>query len=126
MGLFLAACTGDASEVDTGSDTNSNTFTNIAPGELNTMLSDKDFVMVNVHIPFEGNLPETDSSIPYNRIAQNITQLPEGKDTKIVVYCRSGSMSSIAAKELVFLGYTNIMNLEGGFNAWIAAGFPME
>jgi rhodanese-related sulfurtransferase len=35
-------------------------------------------------------------------------------------------MSSIAAKELVFLGYTNIMNLEGGFNAWIAAGFPME
>jgi rhodanese-related sulfurtransferase len=34
-------------------------------------------------------------------------------------------MSTQAARELVELGYTNVWNLAGGFNAWKAAGLPM-
>jgi rhodanese-related sulfurtransferase len=93
--------------------------------ELQTMLANKEFTFVNVHIPFEGNISGTDLSIPYDQISQNLDKLPD-KITKIVLYCRSGRMSAIAAETLVGLGYTNIWNLSGGMAAWEQAGLKIE
>ena len=101
-------------------------YTNITPDELQTLLEDKDFQLINVHIPFEGNIPGTDRSIPYNDIESHTNLLPEDKDARLVIYCKSGPMSDIAAEELLELGYTQIYNLEGGFTAWQADGFPLE
>ena len=100
-------------------------YTDVSVAELQTMLANKDFTFINVHIPFEGNIANTDLSIPYDQVAQNLDKLPD-KDAKIVLYCRSDRMSNIAAKELVGLGYTNIWNLDGGMVAWEAAGLPIE
>lgn len=89
-------------------------YRNVSADELNTMLKNKDIVFVNVHIPFAGNIKGTDLSIPYDTIAENLSQLPADKSAKIVLYCRSGRMSAIAAETLVSLGYTNVWNLDGG------------
>ena len=123
--VVLASCqskpvSGETVEVNGG------TYTNLTPDELNTILKDKDFVFVNVHIPFTGNIANTDLSIPYDQIEQNLSQLPSDKNAKIVLYCRSGRMSEIAADELVSLGYTNIWNLTGGMVEWEQAGFEIE
>lgn len=117
-----AAKTGKAGEevtVDGGS------FTRISPEELKAMMESEDFPLVNVHIPFEGDIPGTDLSIPYNEIGQNLDRL-SAKDEKVVLYCRSGSMSAEASRTLVGLGYTNVWDLGGGMIAWQKAGYRLE
>jgi rhodanese-related sulfurtransferase len=118
--ILLAACGSTLSPTTTGE------YTDITVAQLQSMLMEKDFILVNVHVPFEGNIPGTDVSIPYDQIAQHLDELPADKDAVVVVYCRSGGMSSMAAKDLASLGYTNVWNLSGGFNAWKAAGLPLE
>jgi len=127
--LLLTACQSQPAEIG-GETVNvlGGAYTNVTAANLNAMLKNKDFVFVNVHIPFEGNIPGTDLSIPYDRIADpaNLALLPADKNAKIVLYCRSGRMSAIAAETLVSLGYTNIWNLKGGMLEWERAGYEIQ
>ena len=100
-------------------------YKDVSVNELAAMLKNKDFVFINVHIPFAGDIAQTDLSIPYDEIEQNLSQFPADKSAKIFLYCRSGRMSQIAAEKLVSLGYTNIWNLEGGMVEWEQAGYPL-
>jgi rhodanese-related sulfurtransferase len=130
--LLVAACSQgadttatDVVEIDVAElSQNADGYTDITVQQLAAMLPDKDLTMVNVHIPFEGDIPQTDLSIPYNEIADHLDQLAD-KDAPIVLYCRSGSMSTQAAKRLAELGYSNVMEVDGGFRAWKAAGYSM-
>ncbi len=101
-------------------------YRSVTPSELNALLTDKDFVFVNVHYPFAGEIAGTDVSIPYDQIEQQLSLLPPEKDAKIFLYCRSGHMSAIAAETLVKLGYTNVWTLKGGMQAWEAAGLRLQ
>ncbi len=132
LGLIAAACTSTpaADEAPTPAAgqsgallPNADGYVDIGVDQLAEILAAEEVTLVNVHIPDEGNIPGTDLVIPFNRIADYVDQLPD-KDARIVLYCRSGSMSTTAAKTLVRLGYTNLLELDGGFNAWIAAGHP--
>jgi rhodanese-related sulfurtransferase len=101
-------------------------YIDVSVAELQAMLENKDFTFVNVHIPFEGDIAGTDLSIAYNEIEQNLQKLPADKGAKLVLYCRSDRMSSIAAETLVSLGYTDVWNLDGGMVAWEQAGLTLE
>ncbi len=129
---LLAAC-GSQSAVPTAAAVSggrvgvdgSGAYTNITPARLVEMLKSKDFFFVNTHIPYEGEIEGTDAFIAYDETAQQLDSYPADKNAKIVLYCRSGRMSAIAAQELVKAGYTNVWNLDGGMVAWEQAGYKL-
>lgn len=94
----------------------------VSSDELAGMLKSKDFVLVNVHIPYEGEIEGTDVFVPFDKIADNLDKLPKDKNAKIVLYCQMGGMSAVASKRLAELGYTQVMDLTGGMIAWQASG----
>ena len=45
---------------------------------------------------------------------------------RLVIYCASGGRSALATKTLQDMGYAEVANLTGGFQAWTEAGGPTE
>lgn len=79
------------------------------------------YTIVNVHIPYEGEIEGTDANIAYNDIDALTAALPD-KNAPIILYCRSGNMSAQASSALADLGYTQIWDVPGGMNAWSETG----
>lgn len=96
----------------------------LTPQELATALKHKSFTLINVHVPFEGAIAGTNAFIPFDAI-KGSARLPRDHAAQIVLYCRSGRMSAIARATLNTLGYSNVRELQGGFDAWKQAGFPL-
>lgn len=96
-------------------------WTDLTPAQLSSMLEAKDFFMVNVHIPYQGELPKTDAFLQFDQIGSLLEKMP-GKQDKVVVYCKTGRMSKIALESLARAGYSNLYQLEGGFDSWQASG----
>lgn len=112
----------------TGTESNSTgdqNFRTINSARLAGMLEQKDFTLINVHVPYDGEIEQTDAFIPYDAIQTGSAGLPADKSAKIVVYCQTGRMSRIAAERLASLGFSNVYDVSGGMEAWKAAGYPM-
>lgn len=101
---------------------------NISPVMLQTWLESGEAVLVDVrelleykeeHIAEARNLPLSDVTLDNAR-------LPENRDKKLVIHCKSGRRSMIACEKLVKDGAQyDIWNLEGGIQAWKEAGLPI-
>lgn len=126
VSLFLLAACRAEEKVGIQADMNGIPYRVISAVELQTMLEGKDFVMVNVHTPWEGDIPQTDLRLPYDEISGRLDQLPLEKDAKIVVYCLTSGMAKKAVATLLSEGYANIWMLEGGTTAWQEAGYLIE
>lgn len=100
-------------------------YNNVTSQELLTLLANKHFLLINVHIPYVGEINKTEAFIPYNEMDKHLAKLPLNKDAMVVLYCRSGPMSKEAAETLVKLGYTNVWKLDRGMIGWEQAGLPI-
>ena len=123
--VALAACGQDRGD-GAATDEEALKHTDLTVAQFREMIAERDFVLVNVHIPFVGDIPGTDESIPFDEIGEHLDKLPQDQGAKIVLYCRSGGMSAEAAATLASLGYTNVFDLLGGMRAWKAAGYEIE
>jgi rhodanese-related sulfurtransferase len=63
--------------------------------------------------------------IPLAELDGRIAELPANLDAPIVVYCAVGIRGNFGLTYLKLLGYTNVRNIRGGFNAWAEAGLPI-
>lgn len=48
------------------------------------------------------------------------------KDGTYLVYCHTESVSRQGAQKLVDAGFMNVYRLEGDYDAWVDAGYPIE
>lgn len=100
-------------------------FATLTSAELAKKMQQKDFYFVNVHIPYEGEIKNTDAFIDFDKISENLGKLPQDKSHPIVLYCQSGRMSGIAAAELARLGYSRVSHLAGGMIDWKRNGYEI-
>ena len=70
-----------------------------------------------VHYPLSVVLWRLDPETAYD-------QLP--LDTQVIVICRHGYCSSLAAAQLREIGFARATDVIGGVAAWVAAGLPVE
>ncbi len=69
----------------------------------------------------QGIVPEA-VTIPRGYLELRVEDAVPDKTAPVVVYCAGGTRSALAAKSLQDLGYTDVVSLAGGFNAWKDAG----
>lgn len=93
----------------------------LPPAAFAKRINTGDGMLINVHVPDEGEIPGTDAHIPYVSIAIS-EKVPTDKARELLIYCRSGRMSAEAGQSLVAAGYTHVAELAGGFNAWTESG----
>jgi rhodanese-related sulfurtransferase len=74
---------------------------------------------------FAGGYIEGATNIALRDLPANLASLPADKAAPIVVLCASGHRGSIGMMYLRMTGYSEVRNLGGGMNAWIAAELPV-
>ena len=64
--------------------------------------------------------------LPLSQLDARAGDIQKFKDKPVIVYCATGSRSSAAAAALRKRGFSNVVNLSGGFAAWQQAGLPVQ
>ena len=111
--LMLSACTQEGETMKQG-------YIQITPQEAKEIMDTQEgYVILDVREQDEydaGHIPGA-ILIPYTKIEEKAEGILTDKGQLILVYCRSGRRSKIAAEALAELGYTNIKEF-GGINHW--------
>lgn len=99
------------------------------PSELKSKMEKNgevaNILVIDVREPREyeaGHIPQA-QLLPLRLVPRQGRDLPT--DQEVVLVCRSGRRSRLAAYILQDMGYTQIYNLTGGMLAWEAAGYPV-
>ena len=72
----------------------------------------------------QGHLPDA-ILIPVIELENHHDMLPEDLTTPIIVYCAAGTRGMYGILYLKMLGYENVVNMSGGFRAWVEQGLPV-
>ena len=86
------------------------------------------FVLVDVREESEyaaGHLPDA-VHIGKGEIERDIEAKVPDPATPLVLYCGGGLRSVLAADNLLKMGYTNVISMDGGWRGWTGKGYPTE
>jgi molybdopterin/thiamine biosynthesis adenylyltransferase/rhodanese-related sulfurtransferase len=98
----------------------------IDPATAESRLGSARFVDVRELDEYEQGMIPGSVFIPRGHLeSQAENKLPD-RDAEIVVYCAGGTRSAFATKTLKELGYTNVVNMAGGFGRWKNEGRPWQ
>lgn len=95
-------------------------MTDITPQELKSRIENQEqIVLIDVREPHEHEeFNIGGQNLPLGEIMNWSESLQISHDTEIVMYCRSGNRSAMAASFLASKGFSAVRNLTGGIVAW--------
>jgi rhodanese-related sulfurtransferase len=102
------------------------TLQRLSPQQVHELLATTNPIVINVHVPYEGDIPGTDADIAYTNVDVIEALVEHNHCAEIVLVCKAGGMSQSAGNELVKRGYLRVRDLLGGMQAWEAAGYPLQ
>jgi phage shock protein E len=118
--VLLTGCSTDSDAV-AGMDA---AVTDIDVAAAAQIVDDGEAVILDVRSPQEfaaGHLPDAiNIDVESADFADRVAGLDESAET--LVYCRTGNRSGVATDEMADLGFTDMSDLQGGIEAWAAAG----
>ncbi|NME67480.1 rhodanese-like domain-containing protein [Flammeovirga aprica] len=81
-------------------------------------------IVLDVRTPGEFNGGTMEGAVNINVMDDSFTEEVEklDKDATVMVFCKSGGRSAKAKQKLVDLGFTKVVDLEGGITDWKKAG----
>ena len=85
-------------------------------------------VVLDVREPEEfkkGHLPKAVNS-PRGLLEFTVEKAIPDKNAYVIVYCKTGGRSCLAADTLMKMGYKNAVSMAGGWDGWFKAGYPVE
>jgi len=105
---------------------------NLSPDEVAAALDDGDVVLLDVREPTEtasGTIPGAllvpRGMLEFHADPTSAYHLPDLRpDRPVIVYCRSGARSALAAATLGAMGYSDVAHLDGGITAWTDSQRP--
>jgi rhodanese-related sulfurtransferase len=98
----------------------------ISVSEARAQVADGSVQVVDIRPPFDfagGHIPRA-LSLPGLALRTRAAQLAH--DRGLLIVDADGSQADDACAEAVSLGFTAVNRLEGGFEAWLAAGYPIH
>nr|WP_296748646.1 rhodanese-like domain-containing protein [Thioalkalivibrio sp.] len=100
----------------------------LPPAEAVRVMNQEDALVLDVREDneFTGGRIGGARHIPLGVLKQRVKDIERFKESPVVVYCRSGARSAVAASQLVAAGFTDVTNLQGGLQAWQSAGLPVK
>ena len=108
----------------TGCSTSSDAITDVDVSEAQQIVDDGGAVILDVRTPEEfaaGHLPGAiNINVEASDFDTKVAGLDESAET--LVYCQTGNRSGVATDKMADLGFTDVSDLQGGIEAWAAAG----
>ena len=101
-------------------------FSRISVDEGKELMSSGNVAVIDVREPHEynaGHVPNA-TLIPVATVFSRKEELPRDKD--IIFVCGVGQRSALACEMAAAAGLTRLFNLEGGTEAWVKSGQPVE
>ncbi|TDJ28560.1 MAG: rhodanese-like domain-containing protein [Gammaproteobacteria bacterium] len=103
-------------------------FSKLTPAAAVQLMNSEDVVVLDVREPSEttGGKIAKAIQIPVSGLAKRVNELLKHKDKSMLVYCKTGTRSGIACKELDKHGFEKVYSLSGGVMAWQEAHLPLS
>ena len=106
----------------------SQNFSKLTPAGAIQLINNEDVIMLDVREPAEtvvGKIAKA-IQIPVGSVGKRVGELDKHKDKHVIVYCKTGTRSGLACRELNKAGFEKVYNLSGGISAWQEAHLPVS